>query len=834
MLWRFAGQSLPKNGILAALAATLVCTLGVLLLRRSAERFYYDPAFLSLQSLKPKNEAQTPSCPSEVRLWYKKVSGKVITLPHGAHAGFVGENALSHVRWLGAQLRLIHPGQDWDSFSDAEQTAACTTKAGHSCFVFSWASSMEELPPEVTHLFVSDFQVPTTWQPQVAAIGIADSSSKNQPAASSLSEQIDLSEIGIKRRWEDSLAKAALPTAPIGLFLPGNQPASLDLFRDGPHALLAGTTGSGKSVALHCWIQSLAAQIHPDRLRLILLDYKGGTGLSALVSWPHVELFHTDLDYSQTAAFLRRINLFLTWRKKQFFEAGYQEISQWEEQNLEAAPPRVLIVLDEFQSMAQAHGDLLEHISQVALQGRSLGIHLLVATQKPQSAVAASLRSVLDLRIALRCAESADSMAVLGSAAASNLPRTPGFAIVNNQTLRFALPKKDIDWPEIKTSHKDEPFWPQMLPSDIKLPLTLNPVPNQAANQTAPEHPVLGLVEQGGKVEPFTWNRSTLLFLSGQEHQEQTIAQLFCTAALAYNDFHQPVFAFGTPTRRWPLPHAAPVSLLQTARLLEALVEDKQSQRIPLVLISDVTALFEQLEMNAGHSFLPIWNELLTKANNQDLFLIATDAKVSSFTIQFDTILIPSGSQAPLFTSQLSGHFGAISTGFGGAQGSKQGNAAGLLAAEATTYTPGRYLVGKTTGVPTFCQMPRFSSLPDHQLAAIDQAVVASQKLPPSKYPENVDYLVLPYAAYPTDHLFLKNKEVPRLPGSDFIMKLHSWDWQETGFFIEPPPELLSQLQRHLAYFPPSLALARPFPKNCGIVVENQQAKWVNLGETKT
>lgn len=812
MLLRFFGGSTTKIWVAAICAALGAALILLYWFYRRVEGRYYDPAFLSLQPNGTDHETVSAvPCVPAARVWYKRARSKAISLPHGSHVGLVGRNAAAHACWLGAQVRLACPNLTW-RLEAGTQSAHCVHPSGHPCFTFSWAYCVEELPAQVTQLFTSTFHAASSWKPQLVEDG---SAKETEPALSNaLGDLVDLNEHQIEQRWRQSLTQAHPAAAIIGVGADSGQPVTLDLFSDGPHALLAGTTGSGKSVALQVWLQSLAAQLSPKRLRLVLLDYKGGTGLSAVASWPHVELFHTDLDYSRTAAFLRRINLFLTWRKREFFEAGYQEISHWEEQDLDSAPARIVVVLDEFQSMAQSHADLLEHISQVALQGRSLGVHLIVATQKPQSAVAASLRSVLDLRVALRCAEGADSVAILGNAAAAQLPKAPGTAIVDGTVLRFALPAKTVSWPAYSDDRRNTTLWPQSLPE--KAPA---PAPTTDSDDEVAQGIVLGVQEEDGRLNDLRWDYAPILFLTGQDSQEQAASQIFAAAAAAIHKTARKVWAFASPQCHWPRAQENAPSLLETARQWEHLAKEDlpDNECAPLVLVAGLSHLLEQLEMGSGQSFLPLWNQLLAKARQGKIVLLASDTKVSSFTAQFTWVLTPTGPQASLFCTQLTQHFPQISWG----RNLGQTTPDTLLTAEAGAPHPGRYLVGMAGQKPRFCQMAELDSLPPQQSTSLEAAIFQNSLLP-GDAPQEADVLVSSVAPHSQTDLAAKH-----CTATDFMMKMHCWDWSKTTLFIEPSPELVSQLHRHVPDFQPSFLLARPFPQGAGILVKERRAQWV-------
>ena len=201
----------------------------------------------------------------------------------------------------------------------------------------------------------------------------------------------------------------------------------VDLAPDGPHALVVGGTGSGKSEFLSTLILSLARTYSPEDVRFVFIDFKGGAGLAHLDGLPHVEHCISDLDGPQVAWLLRALDGALQRRKRTMAELGarsWDEARALEGTSTQIVGPRLVVVVDEFQVLSETHPDLMDRLTKLAAQGRSLGFHLVLASQRPSGAVTPTLRSTLDLRVALRCTEERDSIEVLGSTAAAALPHS--------------------------------------------------------------------------------------------------------------------------------------------------------------------------------------------------------------------------------------------------------------------------------------------------------------------------------------------------------------------------------------------------------------------------
>ncbi|HZK06288.1 MAG TPA: FtsK/SpoIIIE domain-containing protein [Actinomycetaceae bacterium] len=234
----------------------------------------------------------------------------------------------------------------------------------------------------------------------------------------------------LARAWEAPVANLAVE---LGLGTDG--PVVVDLAAHGPHALVAGTTGAGKSELLTTWVLGLAAQSSPASLALVLVDFKGGAAFGSLANLPHCAAVLTDLDPAATRRALASIRALLRQRERLLYEAGCRDVTEMDAVQ-PGAVPRLLLVVDEFRALADDHPDLLEQLLRLGAQGRSLGVHLIVATQRPAGAVVPELRANMALRVCLRVAEAGDSHDVLGVPDAASLPRVPGRALLGAEGTR--------------------------------------------------------------------------------------------------------------------------------------------------------------------------------------------------------------------------------------------------------------------------------------------------------------------------------------------------------------------------------------------------------------
>ncbi len=207
------------------------------------------------------------------------------------------------------------------------------------------------------------------------------------------------------------------------------EPFFLDLRQHGPHALVGGTTGSGKSAFLQTWIMGIAAEYSPDRVTFLLVDYKGGAAFAECVDLPHTVGLVTDLTPHLVRRALTSLRAELAYRERILADKGAKDIESLERRSDPDTPPALVIVIDEFAALAADVPEFIDGIVDVAGRGRSLGLHLIMATQRPAGVIRDSLRSNTNLRVALRVADEADSLDVLGVTSAAFFdPGTPGRA----------------------------------------------------------------------------------------------------------------------------------------------------------------------------------------------------------------------------------------------------------------------------------------------------------------------------------------------------------------------------------------------------------------------
>jgi S-DNA-T family DNA segregation ATPase FtsK/SpoIIIE len=234
----------------------------------------------------------------------------------------------------------------------------------------------------------------------------------------------DLDDVkAVLRRWSQSSGLRAQ----IGLGVDGV--VTIDLREDGPHGLVAGTTGSGKSELLQSLICSLALNNPPSRMSFLLVDYKGGAAFRECADLPHTVGYITDLTPALVSRALTSLGAEIASRELLLAEYGVKDLIQLEREHPEAAPPSLLICVDEFAALTAEVPDFVDGVVNLAQRGRSLGMHVLLATQRPAGVVTGPIRANTDLRIALRVSSQDDSRDVIDSPEAARISRrTPGRA----------------------------------------------------------------------------------------------------------------------------------------------------------------------------------------------------------------------------------------------------------------------------------------------------------------------------------------------------------------------------------------------------------------------
>jgi DNA segregation ATPase FtsK/SpoIIIE, S-DNA-T family len=244
----------------------------------------------------------------------------------------------------------------------------------------------------------------------------------------------------VVRRW---IAAANRPLGPVPIGTSGTGTEFFDFSHDGPHLLVGGTTGSGKSEFLRTLVGSLAAAHSPADLEFVLIDFKGGAGLGPLQKLPHTTSLVTDLHGYSMARTLASLRAEIHRRELALGRAEAADCEQFRAgipvsgvlDGSEMA--LLLVVVDEFRVLVDKFPDAMAELMRIAAVGRSLGIHLVMATQRPQGAVNADIRANVTSAVCLRVQTTFDSQDVIGSGVAATISvDTPGRAFISRAGAR--------------------------------------------------------------------------------------------------------------------------------------------------------------------------------------------------------------------------------------------------------------------------------------------------------------------------------------------------------------------------------------------------------------
>lgn len=199
----------------------------------------------------------------------------------------------------------------------------------------------------------------------------------------------------------------------------------IDLVRDGPHGLVGGTTGSGKSEFLRSLVAGLAARNDPTRLNFLLVDFKGGAAFAACERLPHTIGTISNLDEQLADRAIRALEAELERRQRVFAAAGadIDNLDAYLATKPVEPMPRLLLVVDEFAMLAKDFPDVLTSLVSIAAVGRTLGVHMILATQRPAGVVSEDILANTNMRVALRVQSREDSTNVIGVPAAAGIGR---------------------------------------------------------------------------------------------------------------------------------------------------------------------------------------------------------------------------------------------------------------------------------------------------------------------------------------------------------------------------------------------------------------------------
>ncbi|WP_437582287.1 FtsK/SpoIIIE domain-containing protein [Paramicrobacterium sp. CJ85] len=396
----------------------------------------------------------------------------------------------------------------------------------------------------------------------------------------------------------------------------GTGAVSVDLVEHGPHAVIGGTTGSGKSELLANWALSLASRNTPQDLALLLVDFKGGATFAPLQKLPHVVGVITDLDPAGATRALESLKAEVLHRERALREQGVTDAAEAH------GLGRLVIIVDEFATMLDGFPELHALFVDIAARGRSLGMHLILCTQRPTGVVKDSLLANCTLRMSLRVNNRADSLAVIGVDTAARLPvNPPGRCVVDvpdrePTIIQVArIDPSDID--SVSTEHEADPVprrpWLDPLPDCVPLEelprsvdsfvLGMRDLPREQRQEPAtwrPDHDgallALGSARTG---------RSTLIAaLEAQTGERWQVSVLSRDLEAAFDEMEQ--WAEGTAT-----------------------AGENSKHRGTVLAIDDLDAIISELSDADTDYFLSLLTRLLRTGPRMGLWVAATAQRLS-------------------------------------------------------------------------------------------------------------------------------------------------------------------------------------------------------------
>ena len=281
-----------------------------------------------------------------------------------------------------------------------------------------------------------------TWWCDRVSRALAPLRSVRQPHPAGLPKSATLGEVlgeprvtatSVLARWAEATEEgqgASAPVAAVGLRADGLH--RIDLRLDGPHILVGGTTGSGKSEFLRTLVTSLALGSPPTDLAFVLVDFKGGAAFGPCADLPHVVGMVTDLDNHLVARALTSLGAELRRRERIFAAAAVSDLDAYLRCRGpgDEPVPRLVVVVDELRALVDEVPEFVSGMVRLAALGRSLGVHLVLATQRPSGVVTPEIQANVNLRVAFRVRDRADSLDILDDGSAADLPPdSPGRAL---------------------------------------------------------------------------------------------------------------------------------------------------------------------------------------------------------------------------------------------------------------------------------------------------------------------------------------------------------------------------------------------------------------------
>lgn len=350
----------------------------------------------------------SPTTPAQLLLLLDEDTGVDRALVSAALAD-VADHGVA-VLWLGGDARNL-PGQT-GAIVEVEKARAVGSATDVATGMVTHDVSVESLSLELA-TGMARLLAPVQDISELARAG-------DIPRRVGLLDLMDLlppSAEALQRRWVEWGGELR---ATVGICADG--PLTLDLRGEGPHALIAGTTGSGKSELLRTLVAAAAAAIPPHRLSFLLVDYKGGAAFAPCATLPHVVDIVSDLDEHMAERALISLNAELKRRERILAERGAKDLLELARREPDIAPPLLVIAVDEFAKLREEVPDFVDGVVDIAQRGRSLGVHMVLAAQTLRNAFTPAIRANTNLRLALRVSEESESEDMIASPLAARIP----------------------------------------------------------------------------------------------------------------------------------------------------------------------------------------------------------------------------------------------------------------------------------------------------------------------------------------------------------------------------------------------------------------------------
>ena len=329
-----------------------------------------------------------------------------------------------------------------------------------------WVATLEDVPEDCVMVIVAGAH-PTV---EVRSTGVT--------SFSMLPDQLSIAQAlwilrhcgALEEMRREDVSREESPRKTLWCSLSPNSP-QWDLVREGPHAVVWGATGSGKSVTVTALVQSLARRYPPESLVCVLIDFKGGAGLRTLQGLPHTIGSITDMDGEGASRALVGLHSELLRRERILHAHGVSDISEVAQ---EVSLPRLVVVIDEAAWLLTNFPEFPSALSDVLARGRSLGVHVILSTQRVTGALSHAMMANISLRICGRVIDEADALSWIPDLTVSLRDKVrhlaPGEVILAGASLKPALHSvARADEPASPGERSPWRVWADPLPQEVAI-----------------------------------------------------------------------------------------------------------------------------------------------------------------------------------------------------------------------------------------------------------------------------------------------------------------------------------------------------------------------------